>query len=443
VPKHLILNAVGLSQKLLNSGHMPQLAAYAKEIGGARAWTPQIPAVTASVQADLMTGATACEHGIVGNGWYCHEFSEVKMWPQSANLIDCPTIFDHWRKEHPDSSSAQLFWWWNLPSRADFSVTPRPTYYSDGRKGPDIHTNPPTLRTRLRDRLGDFPLFNFWGPAANIKSTKWIVDATLDVLREEQPGLCLSYLPHLDYDLQRFGPNSQQATIAAKQLDDEIARLLKFAKQNNILLSVVSEYGIEEVQSAFFPNRILREENLLSIHPAQNGSLLDPGNSRAFAICDHQCAHVYIQNEQDIGQVERLFAAHPEIEEVLNRAQMTELGINHPRCGELLLVAKKGHWFAYPFWLANEPEPDFARNVDIHQKTGYDPCELFLDPELKFPKLRIGLKLIAKKLGMRAPMNFIPLDASLVKGSHGRRPSSPEEGPVFIAAADCPLKVTE
>lgn len=443
VRKHLILNVAGLTPKLLTSGDMPRLEAFAYLRGGPSPWTPSLPAVTASVQADLLCGGRpGSGHGIVGNGWYFRDLAEVKMWPQSARLIQQPTVFERWRAQHPGSPSAQMFWWWNLPSYADLSVTPRPTYWSDGRKGPDIHSNPPSLRQRLRQRYGEFPLFNFWGPGADITSTRWIVDATLDVLKEERPGLCLCYLPHLDYDLQRFGPDSEQASKAAAAVDAEAARLLDFAAAEDLELSVISEYGIEAVSQAVFPNRILREAGLLAIHPAHNGSILDPGNSRAFAVCDHQCAHVYVANPRDLATVTELLAASPGIETVYQPEQLESIGLNHPRSGELFCVAKPGWWLAYPYWLESDAEPDFARCVDIHKKPGYDPCELFIDPALALPKVRIGMKLLAKKLGMRTLMNFIPTDTGLVKGSHGRLPSSPELGPVFIAAEGCPLSCT-
>ncbi len=433
--RFLVLDVVALTPKLLHSGAMPRLEAYAREQAEAPL-QPSLPAVTCTGQADMLCGAPPARHGAVANGWYFRDLAEVWLWRQSARLLEAPTIFDRWREERPGAVTAQLFWWWNLPSSAALSVTPRPTYYADGRKGPDIHAQPPALRQRLRQRLGDFPLFQFWGPGAGIPSTRWIVDATLDVLRQDRPELTLSYLPHLDYDLQRFGPDSAQAARAAAEVDAEAGRLLDFAAEEGLEVVVVSEYGIEEVRQAAFPNRALRRAGLLEVHPAANGALLDPGNSRAFAVCDHQCAHVYVADPAELGAVRELLEGLDGVEAVHGREAMAELGLDHPRAGELFLVAAPGWWFAYPYWEGEDQEPDFARTVEIHRKPGYDPNELLLDPAKPFLKPRLALKLLAKKLGLRTLMNPVPLDPGLIRGSHGRPPTSPDQGPVWIGPAD-------
>ncbi|MBC8327386.1 MAG: alkaline phosphatase family protein [Planctomycetes bacterium] len=433
--RFLVLDVVALTPKLLHSGSMPRLAAFAR--GRAeRPLTPSLPAVTCTGQADMLCGVPPAAHGAVANGWYYRDLAEVWLWRQSVRLLDAPTIFDRWRRERPGAVTAQLFWWWNLPSAAGLSVTPRPTYYADGRKGPDVQSNPPELRARLQRRLGDFPLFHFWGPGADLRSTRWIVDATLDVLREERPELTLSYLPHLDYDLQRFGPDGPQARRAAAEVDAEAGRLIDFAAVEGIEVVVVSEYGIESVSQAAFPNRALREAGLLAVHPARNGALLDPGGSRAFAVCDHQCAQVYVADPADLEPVRGVLQALPGVAEVVDRDGMRRIGLAHPRCGELLLVAAPGWWFAYPYWSGGDQEPDFARTVDIHRKPGYDPCELFLDPAKALLKPRLALKLLAKKLGFRAVLDVIPLDPGLVQGSHGRPPTDPDQGPVWIGPPD-------
>jgi predicted AlkP superfamily pyrophosphatase or phosphodiesterase len=441
----LVLNVVGLTPKLLREA-MPNLQRWA-DTQTMLPLIPDLPAVTCTVQASMLTGQRPGRsewgpgHGAVANGWFFRDLSEVWLWRQSVELItgasEPATIFDRWREAHPGSKSAQIFWWWNLPSRADISVTPRPTYWADGRKGPDIHAHPGTLRDRLQQRLGKFPLFQFWGPGAGIASSRWIIDATLDVLKEDQPGLTLAYLPHLDYDLQRFGPDGPEAIAAGRALDAELVRLLDYAQQNEMDLLVLSEYGIEAVHTAVEPNRALRKASLLEVHAAANGALLDPGNSQAFAVCDHQAAHVYVQDPNQIDAVAKLLQDLPGVESVYQAAELEALGLAHPRSGELFLVAEPGHWFAYPYWIEGDQEPDFARTVDIHQKPGYDPCELFLDPKIPFVKARILTKLLKKKLGFRTLMNVIPLDTTLVKGSHGRPPTSDDMGPVWIGPPAC------
>lgn len=436
----LVLNVVGLTPSLLASGAMPALAAHARK-HGLRALRPSLPAVTCTVQASMLFGAPPSATGAVGNGWYFRELAEVWLWRQSVGLVDgggrLPSVFTRWRRAHPDSASAQLFWWWNLPSHADLSLTPRPTYWADGRKGPDVHAHPVALRARLRERCGDFPLFEFWGPRAGIASTRWIADAALETLRVERPGLALVYLPHLDYDLQRFGPAGPEALRAAGEVDAEAARLLAWAEAEDADMIVLSEYGITAARGAVEPNRALRREGLLAVHPAQNGALLDPGNSRAFAVCDHQCAHVYVRDAQDRPRVRALLAALDGVERVCAGAELAALGLAHPRSGEFFLIAAPGRWFAYPYWLPElgDAEPDFARTVDIHRKPGYDPCELILDPARPLLKARLGAKLLAKKLGFRTRFDPVPLDASLVRGTHGRAPDDPREGPVWIGPA--------
>lgn len=431
----LFLDVVGLTPELLHCGAMPRLQAWARD-REERPLTPDLPAVTCTVQASMLTGRTPAEHGAVANGWYYRDLAEVWFWRQSVHLIDdggrLPTVFSRWREVHPDSLSAQIFWWWNLPSHADLALTPRPTYYADGRKGPDVHSAPGSLRGELVDELGDFPLFQFWGPGAGIRSTQWIADATLRTLRKHQPGLVTAYLPHLDYDLQRFGPSEFPAHRAASELDDVLAPLITEAEERGYEVVVLSEYGIEAVDSAVELNRVLRKAGMLEIHAARNGSLLDPGNSRAFAVCDHQFAHVYVRDAADIPQVRTLLESTDGVEQVWSRAEAGAIGLDHPRSGELICMAAARRWFAYPYWLSDEPEPDFARTVEIHRKPGYDPCELFLDPEKPMLKPRLAAKLLAKKLGFRTLMDVIPTDHSLVKGSHGRPPSSPERGPLWI-----------
>ena len=430
----LVVNAVGLTEQLMQRA-MPQLQAWAKNRSQAYV-RPDLPAVTCTAQASMLTGMRPATHGAVANGWYFRDLAEVWLWRQSVGLLQAPTLFQQWRERYPNSKTAQIFWWWNLPSHADLSLTPRPTYWADGRKGPDIHSNPPELRERLNQRLGEFPLFQFWGPGAGIASSRWIIDATLDVIKQDQPGLTLVYLPHLDYDLQRFGPNGPEADRAAAELDRELSRLLDDADKRDMEVVVLSEYGIEEVQSAVEPNLALRNAGLLSVHPAKNGALLDPGNSSAFAVCDHQCAHVYVNDAKRMDEVATLMEALPGVERVYQAEEMNSIGLDHERSGELFLVAEKGFWFGYRYWLESDQEPDFARTVDIHRKPGYDPCELFLDPTKALLKPRVIGKVLAMKLGMRMTMNVIPLDTTLVRGSHGRLPSSDAEGPIWIGPAE-------
>lgn len=202
---------------------------------------------------------------------------------------------------------------------------------------------------------------------------------------------------------------------------------------------LVSEYGIEAVQQSISINRVLREQGLLQVRRSLSWELLDPGASAAFAVADHQIAHVYVRQPRDIARVKALLQRQPGIEQVLDKTEQRAWQLDHPRSGELVAVAAPGFWFDYYYWFDDRLAPDFARTVDIHRKPGYDPLELFIDPAIRFPKLRVARRLLQKKLGFRYYMDLIPLDTRLIRGSHGRLPSNDEVGPLLITDCDLPL----
>lgn len=318
-------------------------------------------------------------------------------------------------------------------STADFSVTPRPIYKADGRKIPDCYSNPSGLRDELQSELGQFPLFNFWGPASSIKSSKWIAKATIIAHKRLNPTLTLVYLPHLDYALQKLGPDHKDIKKHVTQIDTVTGKLLDYFESRSVKPVVVSEYGIEPVSRAIVINKILREGNLIDIREEMGTELLDAGASEAFAVADHQIAHVYIKNKQNTNRILDICRNIPGVEQVLDKDAQSKLHIDHARSGDIILVAAKDHWFSYKYWLDDLKAPDFARTVDIHRKPGYDPCELFVDPAIKNPKLKIALKLLKKKLGFRTLFDVIPLDTDLVKGSHGRIDQHEDIQPIMIS----------
>ncbi|MHC4959703.1 MAG: alkaline phosphatase family protein [Planctomycetota bacterium] len=418
--KVVVLNVVGLTPRLLE--HAPRL----KALGPVAPLTPPLPAVTSTCQATMLTGLPPSGHGIVANGWYHRELDEVMFWRQSNRLIAGPRPWDG-----IEDRTAVLFWWFNMATGPAVTITPRPAYPADGRKIPDIHATPPGLAGELQQRHGAFPLFKFWGPLANIESTRWIATAAIDVLQRFDPQLAFVYLPHLDYDLQRLGPDDPGIAAQVRAVDAEAGRILDAADGRRVL--VVSEYGITAVGGAIHPNRILREAGLLRvIDKTHVGELIDTAGSTAFAVCDHQLAHVYTSDES---------AARRALEgvsgiEILDRAQA---GLDHVRSGELVLLSAPDRWFAYPYWLDEAKAPDFAPTVDIHRKPGYDPVELFSDASAA----RIAWILLKKKLGFRALLDVIPADAALVKGSHGRLPADPAEGPLLIGDGDRPRPMSD
>jgi predicted AlkP superfamily pyrophosphatase or phosphodiesterase len=429
----LVLDVVGLTPSLLGP-HTPHLSAFAKR-GAVVPLSTITPAVTCSVQATFITGAMPSSHGIVGNGWYFRELAEVMFWRQSHHLVSGEKLWETARGIDPAATCAQLFWWYNMYSSADVSVTPRPQYPADGRKLPDVYTHPASLRDELTARLGTFPLFRFWGPAADMVSTTWIGRAAELVFEAQKPTLTLVYLPHLDYNLQRLGPDHPDLARDLTAVDAVAGSLVEKAERAGAAVIVLSEYGITPVSGAVDINRVLRRAGLLTVRDEIMGEQLDAGASEAFAVADHQVAHVYVKHHARVSEVAKLLRTVPGIEAVWTDDQKKAAGLVHGRSGELVAISAPDRWFTYYHWLNDDRAPDWARTVDIHRKPGYDPVELFLDPKLAAPKMKIGWTLAKRKLGMRSLLDVIPLDASLVKGSHGRVTDRDEAGPLLITSA--------
>lgn len=429
----LILNIVGLTPRLVGP-LTPHLRALA-DGGALRPLTCIAPGLTCSVQATFMTGATPASHGIVGNGWYFRDMAEIGFWKQSNRLVHGEKIWDAGKARDAHFTCANLFWWYNMAASHDYGATPRPIYKADGRKLPDCYTRPAAWRDRLAAALGPFPLFQFWGPGTSAASSRWIAGAASIAMTELSPTLTLAYLPHLDYDLQRHGPDLAHPAVRQSLADvDRVAGgLIAQAHKAGRRVLVVSEYGITPVDRPVHLNRRLREAGYLAVRSEDGAELLDPIASCAFAVADHQIAHVYVARAEQIEPVRALLAAIPGVEAVWRGTERAALGLDHPRSGELVVMADARSWFTYYYWLDDARAPDFARTVEIHRKPGYDPAELCFDPALHFPKLAVAWRLLRRKLGMRALMDVIGLDANVVKGSHGRPVDDPEDGPLIIA----------
>jgi predicted AlkP superfamily pyrophosphatase or phosphodiesterase len=428
----LVLDVVGLTPELICE-HTPALAQLAKS-GAQRPLTTILPAVTCSVQSTFTTGMPPSGHGCVGNGWYFRELAEIGFWKQSNQLVTGDKLWDAGKRRDSAFTCATLFWWFNMYSTADLSVTPRPMYPADGRKLPDIYTQPPSLRAHLQGQLGQFPLFDFWGPRAGITSSKWITACAVDVWRLHRPTLALVYLPHLDYDLQRQGPYGAGVPAALREIDALCGDLIEIARKDDARVIVLSEYGVVPVTGAIYINRVLRAADLIAVRTELGRELLDAGACKAFAVADHQVAHVYVRDPADLPRVKQLLEVVPGIERVLDAPGKRTAGLDHPRAGELVCVSAPDKWFSYYYWTDDERAPDFARTVEIHRKPGYDPVELFLDPALVAPRATVAWKLARRALGFRTLLDVIPLDTSLVKGSHGRLTDKPEHGPVLISS---------
>ncbi len=435
-----VIDVVGLSEKLigLNTPFLKEWMC-GKILNYV---TPVLPAVTCSAQTTYLTGKWPSGHGIVGNGWFFKDTQEVALWKQSNKLVQAENIWDIARKQRPGFTVANMFWWFNMYSTADYAVTPRPQYRADGQKIPDCYSKPAGLRDTLQKELGTFPLFDFWGPRTSVKSSQWIADASVIVEDLHEPDLMLVYLPHLDYVLQKVNHTEPNLAKDLQEIDEVCRKLITHLESKGVEVIVLSEYGISEVTNPVHINRVLRENDLLSIRTENGLELLDAGESRAFAVADHQIAHVYIQDKSRTVQIKELLKNTRGIELVLDKEEKKQYHLNHDRAGDLVVIADKDSWFTYYYWLDDALAPDFARVVDIHKKPGYDPAEMFFDPKKKLIFPRLIFKLIKKKLGFRTLMDVIPLDASLVKGSHGRVNVPDEEKPILIAKDQLPGEIS-
>ncbi len=318
-------------------------------------------------------------------------------------------------------------------SNADYTITPRPNYLADGRKIPDIYSYPDELRDMLQAKFGTFPLFEFWGPKTTINSSKWIANAAMETDGLHDPTLTFIYLPHLDYNLQRYGLDFKIISKDLKEIDDVVKQLVEYYEKSDSNIILLSEYGITNVHRPIHLNRVLRRNGYLNVRVERGLELLDAGASDAFAVADHQIAHIYIKNPNHIEAIKEILEQQKGVEKVLSGEEIKNVHLQHERCGDLVVVADKDSWFTYYFWLDDAKAPDYARMVDIHKKPGYDPVEMMTDPKDKLVMAKVIGKLFQKKLGFRTVMNIIPIDATLIKGSHGRIPEDIEDYPILIS----------
>jgi predicted AlkP superfamily pyrophosphatase or phosphodiesterase len=448
-----VINVVGLTESLIGE-HTPRIAEFRRR-GALAHIAPAFPAVTCTAQSNYLTGKTPSQHGIVGNGWFNREFAETQFWKQSNHIVHGPKIWDALRTHserithHPSRiTTANCFWWFNMYSSVDHAITPRPMYPADGRKFFDVYSWPYSIREEIKRDLGEFPFASFWGPAAGVDSpqgkadaaSRWIAGSAKWIENKYSPALNLIYLPHLDYNLQRHGTYDAAGKINPKiipdlrAIDSIVGDLIDFFTRRNVQVVLLSEYGITNVDAPVHLNRIFRGQGWLTVKEELGLEIVDAGASRVFAVADHQVAHIYLNDRSLEKTVRALLEKTSGVETILGKAEKITAGIDHPRAGDLIAVARANAWFTYYYWLDDTRAPDFARTVDIHRKPGYDPVELFLDPKIPLVKLKIAGRLLQKKLGFRMLMDVIPLDATLVKGSHGRQPDAVPDWPVLITA---------
>ncbi|MDC0274002.1 MAG: alkaline phosphatase family protein [Planctomycetaceae bacterium] len=393
---------------------MPNLKALADR-GGSRPLVPSFPAVTCSVQATLTTGVTPDKHGITANGFFWRDKQQVELWTAWNEIFEAPQVWDILHEKDESITSAVWFPLHIKGCGGDYICTFAPIHNPDGSESLWCYTKPTEMYGELRDTFGHFPLKHFWGPLANIKSSDWIIDSGIHGAKKLKPNFSYVYLPHLDYAAQKFGPDSEQALAAVKEIDAALERMIAGYEEalGDVTWLVASEYVITEVEGVSYPNRKLREAGFLSLDTDDDGKeVLNPGASTAWALADHQLAHVYVQNEAAIHGVAELFRNDPDVEKVLVGAERAEYNLDHPRSGEVVLISKPEKWFAYYWWLDDADAPAFAHTVDIHRKPGYDPVEMFFNMETK----------------------STPLDATLVKGSHGYPADDPSRHGVIVSS---------
>ena len=393
---------------------MPNLKALADR-GGSRPLVPSFPAVTCPVQATLTTGVTPDKHGITANGFFWREKQQVELWTAWNEIFEAPQVWDILHEKDESITSAVWFPLHIKGCGGDYICTFAPIHNPDGSESLWCYTKPTEMYGELRDTFGHFPLKHFWGPLANIKSSDWIIDSGIHGAKKYQPNLSYVYLPHLDYAAQKFGPDSEQALAAVKEIDAGLERMIAGYEEamGEVTWLVASEYVITTVDGVSYPNRKLREAGFLALDTDDDGKeVLNPGASTAWALADHQLAHVYVQNEAAIHGVAELFRNDPDVEKVLVGVERAEYNLDHPRSGEVVLISKPEKWFAYYWWLDDANAPAFAHTVDIHRKPGYDPVEMFFNMETK----------------------STPIDATLVKGSHGYPADDPSRQGVLVSS---------
>ena len=435
----ILINAVGMTGRLL--AYAPSLKALAHS-GWSRSLQETLPAVTCTTQASILTGKPPSEHGIVANGWLFRDTMEVRFWQQSNRLIQAEPFYVTAKREAEKETRrfrcAKLFWWFNQGADVEFSVTPKPHYGADGNKAFGVTGQPEDLCEGIEQKIGKFPFPFFWGPNSGLKSTAWIAQCAAKVIRDHQPELTLVYLPHLDYEPQRHGPSGCDMKKHVAELDDSLQPLLEAAKSIGARVWVVSEYGHCDVDQPVYLNRELRTAGWLQVRLGPFGEQLETFASEAFAVCDHQLAHIYIRRPEMVQPIRDRLASLHGVSRAYVGEERNEVGLDHARSGEIVLLSKPNAWFAYPFWLEDRLAPDYARCIDIHRKPGFDPCELFYDPKLLWPIGRAMRRLLQKKLGFRTLFDVIPLDASLVRGSHGLAAALEADRPILIGTGTQP-----
>ncbi|MDA8721166.1 alkaline phosphatase family protein [Nitrosopumilus sp.] len=398
--KLIVLDIVGLSKKQY-AEIKPQNISKILEKGSVSSFKPSFPAVTCSVQASIFSGTYPSEHGIISNGYYDQILKHVSFWEQSSDLVNSPRIWDTLKKILPDSKSGLLFLQNSLYANSDVVITPKPIHLDD-KMIMWCYSKPENFYEKISESIGNFDLKSYWGPFSSIQSSNWIINSAKKTIETHKPDLLIVYLPHLDYTSQKFGPDSDEFKESVMELDNLLGDFSLFLNQefnDEYEIIILSEYTFNSVSKSISPNLILRQAGLLSTRRIEGKDYIDYEFSKAFAMVDHQIAHIYINPgyEDEVYQILK----NKNLGIILDSKLQKELKINHSKSGNLILCANTDSWFNYYWWDDVKYAPDFTFGVDIHRKPGYDPLELFFDFKTK----------------------QISHDTSLIKGSHGLIPT--------------------
>ena len=408
----IIIDIVGLEKRHISEALTPNISKISQG-GETRNLETVFPAVTCTVQSSLLSGTYPEVHGIISNGLFDKQNYAVSFWEQSSNLVQADRIWDTLKMSGSSYKTAVLFWQNTMYSNADIVLTPRPLHMDESMIM-WCYSKPPRFYEKIAEKIGKFDLTSYWGPFTSRKSSEWIEQATEFVLENARPNLLFTYIPHLDYSFQKNGTSYNNLKDDLKFVDDLVGRLIKKVSDLGIIedtqFIIFSEYGFTNVSSDIPLNTILRMNDVLSVREIEGLEYLDLEYSKAFAMVDHQVAHIYIK-ENYRNSVRKILEGIKGVELILDDELKQRFRINHIRSGDLIAVSDKDKWFSYYWWYDPLKAPSFARKVDIHRKPGYDPVELFFDPTTK----------------------SIPLNGKLIKGSHGRLPSQHESGPVYVS----------
>jgi predicted AlkP superfamily pyrophosphatase or phosphodiesterase len=414
--KHLIVvDIAGLEPRLISEDRTPNICGLSAKGELARV-RPVFPAVTCTSQASMLSGTYPRQHGIISNGLYNRQTHTVSFWEQSSSLVQADKVWDIAKRGGSGRTTAMLFWQNTMYADADIVLTPRPLHMED-RMIMWCYSRPPGLYEKISYEIGKFDLSTYWGPLASNKSSAWIGRASELVLERQKPNILFTYIPHLDYIFQREGIFPKNFKEEIRFVDNIVGNIMKktidLGIRDQTQFVILSEYGFSDVTSDIPINRVFREHGLLAIREIEGREYIDFEYSLAFAMVDHQVAHIYVKGTS-VHQVKRVLDAIEGIDIVLDEEGKKLMNIDHERSGDLIAISDKDRWFSYYWWFEEEKSPPFANRVDIHRKPGYDPSELFIDSKT----------------------NRIPLNGKMVKASHGRVPSLSDGAGLAVYVSD-------